>query len=393
MGITIVGDRLKILRGLQQWRDKYSMAYQHSAKTQQHSGPTTSSLPMSSSGHTPPVRLPLSDSALTTAITRTTPSSLAVSAESDSNKADPSMLLNCVPVTLSAPTPSSFSSEQTSECYEEHNLNSQLLADMTLLHTLHTQYCHKFNELFERLNRQLETMAKSQKIAPRPRVNVSNSGADAPSASLQSSNYFVSLRINNKDVQRRVSEIQAKLKEIVPGVAKYLLPVEQLHFTLARLALHTPQQVESAKQILDFVGSDIYRAIYKGKPMTVTFKGFSNYGDNVIFIEVEKGENRDLLTEFGSAVFEHFRSANLTSKDSFRFLPAVPILRTKSKGTAGKKKLLALTETHPKFLSSYDHTILGVQTFSAVEISDHVSKQYDKDGYYKALYIKELPKE
>jgi 2'-5' RNA ligase len=202
----------------------------------------------------------------------------------------------------------------------------------------------------------------------------------------------VSLRINNKEIQKHVSEIQTKLKEIFPGVAKYLLPVEQLHFTLARLALHTPEQIEAAKQILNTVVDDVYRNIYKGKPMSVTFKGLSNYGDNVIFIEVEKGENRDLLTEFGSAVFEHFRSANLTSKDSFRFLPAAPILRTKSKGSAGKKKLLPLTQTHPKFLSTYDNTILGVQTFTAVEISDHISKLYDKDGYYKPLYIKELPK-
>jgi 2'-5' RNA ligase len=199
------------------------------------------------------------------------------------------------------------------------------------------------------------------------------------------------LRINNKEVQRCVSEIQAKIKEIVPNVAKYLLPVEQLHFTLARLALHTPQQIEAAKQLLNMVVEDAYRTIYKGKPMSVTFKGLSNYGDNVLFVEVEKGENRDLLTEFGSTVFEQFRAAGLTSKDSFRFLPAVPILRMKNKGKDGKAKLIMLTQTHPKFFSNYDHTIFGVQTFTAVEISDHVSKQRDKEGYYKALYIKELP--
>jgi hypothetical protein len=98
MGINIIGDRLKVLRGLQQWRDKIGSSHQqqHPAKTQSTSD-TTSTLPdsvvtsssLSSSSHSSSLLLPLSSESV--AVTSSTmPHSLssALLTDSEPNKTE-----------------------------------------------------------------------------------------------------------------------------------------------------------------------------------------------------------------------------------------------------------------------------------------------------------------
>jgi len=197
-------------------------------------------------------------------------------------------------------------------------------------------------------------------------------------------NYFLSLRIASPDLREKVKHIQSEIEALVPELvgSRSMLPPEQLHFTLGRLYLQTETEIALAKSLLEKCHEAVYQRFYpEGAEVAVTFKGVTNYGGNTVFLETERGNERDLLIEFGNTVYDMFQDAGLTSKE-FRFQPVAPIIRVRQ---SKKPLVVRLQEASEQLLQSYSHAQLGRNVFASLDISA-VADQTDADGYYKNLH-------
>lgn len=203
-------------------------------------------------------------------------------------------------------------------------------------------------------------------------------------ASKRVPNYFLSLRIASLDLRAKVRNIQGEIENLIPELAgsRSVLPPEQLHFTLGRLYLQTEEEIARAKKLLEQCHDQVYRRLYpEDSQVAINFCGVMNYGGNTVFLETERGYERDLLIEFGNTVYDIFQAAGLTSKE-FRFQPVAPIVRVRQ----SKKPLMSrLQEVSETILEKYANSSLGRNVFSSLDISA-VADQTDEDGYYRNLH-------
>lgn len=203
-------------------------------------------------------------------------------------------------------------------------------------------------------------------------------------------NYFLSLRIASFEIRENVIAIQREIENLIPDLvgSRSMLPPEQLHFTLGRLYLQTEGEVALAKRLLEDCLEKVFHRLFvldeehSTRELAVNFKGVQNYGGNTVFLETERGLERDLLIEFGNSVYDLFQEAGLTSKE-FRFQPVAPIIRVRQ---SKKPLLLRLQQVSSTLLAEkYSQASLGRAVFSSVDISA-VADQTDEDGYYKNLH-------
>lgn len=254
-------------------------------------------------------------------------------------------------------------------------------------------------------NRRVNTAAKQAVGGERTATQTSSDSSASPAGMLGAKrvpNYFLSLRIESMELRNKVKQIQAEIEELVPELvgSPSMLPPVQLHFTLGRLYLHTESDIQLAKQLLDECYDKVFKRLYKvdesgssdehpssasscaPTEVAVNFRGVQNYGGNTVFLETERGLERDLLIEFGNTVYEVFQEAGLTSKE-FRFQPVAPILRVRQ---SKKPLMLRLQEVSSSMLlDKYGDAFLGRNVFSSLDISA-VADQTDEDGYYKNLH-------
>jgi hypothetical protein len=194
-------------------------------------------------------------------------------------------------------------------------------------------------------------------------------------------NFFLSLRIENTQIQDMVRSLQDEVMNEIPSLrgSKCVLDPSLLHFTVGRLILSTPEEEQRAKQILKDAAR-IYERIYRDRSASITFKSIANHGGNAVFVETEFGQERDDLTEFGNTVFEMFKDAGLASRN-FRFQPVAPIIRIHSNKKEAVAPLREFFST--RLMPRYESQIIGRHTFTSIEISS-VSPEHHS-GYYDAL--------
>lgn len=203
-------------------------------------------------------------------------------------------------------------------------------------------------------------------------------------------NYFLSLRIASFEIRENVIAIQREIANLIPDLAgsRSMLPPEQLHFTLGRLYLQTEGEVALAKRLLEESIEKVFYRLFtletetSTRELAVNFKGVQNYGGNTVFLETERGLERDLLIEFGNSVYDLFQEAGLTSKE-FRFQPVAPIIRVRQSKKPLLNRLQQVSQT--LLAEKYAQAPLGRAIFSSVDISA-VADQTDEDGYYKNLH-------
>jgi 2'-5' RNA ligase len=236
------------------------------------------------------------------------------------------------------------------------------------------------------LNKLIDGLASE--LAQLNKVSSSSSTNPAVSnmliASKRVPNFFLSLRIGCLDLRSKVKRIQSEIEALIPDLAgsRSMLPPEQLHFTLGRLYLQTEAEIALAKKLLEECHETVYKRLYPdGAEVAVNFRGVMNYGGNTVFLETERGNERDLLIEFGNTVYEMFQAAGLTSKE-FRFQPVAPILRVRQ---SKKPLMMKLEEVSTTLLETYSDASLGRNVFSTLDISA-VADQTDADGYYRNLH-------
>lgn len=214
--------------------------------------------------------------------------------------------------------------------------------------------------------------------------HVESSPVTSMLASKRVPNYFLSLRIASLDLRAKVRNIQGEIENLIPELAgsRSVLPPEQLHFTLGRLYLQTEEEIALAKKLLEQCHDQVYRRLYsEDSEVAINFCGVMNYGGNTVFLETERGHERDLLIEFGNTVYDIFQAAGLTSKE-FRFQPVAPIVRVRQ---SKKPLMLRLQEVSETILEKYANSSLGRNVFSSLDISA-VADQTDEDGYYRNLH-------
>eukprot|EP01122_Echinamoeba_exundans_P005236 TRINITY_DN15400_c0_g1_i1.p1 TRINITY_DN15400_c0_g1~~TRINITY_DN15400_c0_g1_i1.p1 ORF type:complete len:617 (+),score=149.38 TRINITY_DN15400_c0_g1_i1:176-2026(+) len=207
------------------------------------------------------------------------------------------------------------------------------------------------------------------------------SSAAAVADDKKTPNFFLSLRIDNSQIQDMVRALQEEVMNEIPVLrgSKCVLDPSLLHFTVGRLILSTPEEEQRAKEILkDAVR--IYDRIYRDRSASITFKSIANHGGNAVFVETEFGQERDDLTEFGNTVFEMFKDAGLASRN-FRFQPVAPIIRIHSNKKEAVAPLREFFST--RLMPRYESHVIGRHTFTSIEISS-VSPEHHS-GYYDAL--------
>ena len=258
----------------------------------------------------------------------------------------------------------------------DRTLLMQHVGDLKALQLTRAASTHSdiLNKLIEGLSSELSQL---HKVSANPATSLLLSSKRVP-------NYFLSLRIGCLDLRTKVKKIQAEIETLVPELSgsRSMLPPEQLHFTLGRLYLQTDAEIALAKKLLADCYEKVYQSLYpENAEVAVNFKGVTNYGGNTVFLETERGNERDVLIEFGNTVYDIFQAAGLTSKE-FRFQPVAPILRVRQ---SKKPLMMRLQEASATLLESYANASLGRNVFSSLDISA-VADQTDSDGYYKTLH-------
>ena len=186
-------------------------------------------------------------------------------------------------------------------------------------------------------------------------------------------NYFVCVRITDKEIVEAVAHMQDDILDNEPRYAECIVPPPALHVTLCTLGLDTQEQLTDSCRVLR-EAKDKLANIAK-KNIQLRLHGVSNFYNRVLYAIVH---HDDKLIDF----VEHLRlilsQAGLEVRDRYDFVPHMTIMKT----TRPVSRAMKTKDINPGL---YDHFLdmkLGCQQLDTLYLCPMTTNRRD-DGFYE----------
>ena len=186
-------------------------------------------------------------------------------------------------------------------------------------------------------------------------------------------NYFVCVRITDKEITEAVARVQDDILNNEPRYAECIVPPAALHVTLCTLGLDTQEQLIDACKVLREAKYEL--ANIAKKNIQLRLHGVSNFYNRVLYAIVHHDEK---LTEF----VEHLRmilsQAGLEVRDRYDLVPHMTIMKT----ARPVSRAMKTKDINPGL---YDHFLdmkFGYQQLDTLYLCPMTTNRRD-DGFYE----------
>ncbi|KAJ8726442.1 hypothetical protein PYW07_001140 [Mythimna separata] len=225
----------------------------------------------------------------------------------------------------------------------------------------------------------------------------------------QKSTHFISLPMNNPNIQKRFEEFQTSVLRDCPSrnldQSLFIKP-HKLHLTLGVMCLMDNEERLFASKLLTEAKEKVVMPILRGHlPLKIRLKGLSYMNDDPSQIDVlyglvqEEGNSKGLIQEFADALVEHFYKAGYMNKEYDRDSVKLHVTLINSKyrsrsesanadnsassarNTRRPRETFDGTEVLKKF-ADYD---FGVTELTEIHLSQRHS--VGSDGYYQPTCV------
>ncbi|CAD5115564.1 DgyrCDS4526 [Dimorphilus gyrociliatus] len=193
-------------------------------------------------------------------------------------------------------------------------------------------------------------------------------------------NYFLCLRIDNKDIIEKTMKVRDELLKLNPQYDECIISPERLHITLCCLGLDSDNDLEQAIMVL----KNLKAGIEKLNPLEANFqiKGTNHFWNTVLYADVQKTEP---FMEICNYVRNEIAKSGLEIRDMFDMTPHMTLMKISRQ--IGHK-------IGTKYLDARVHNIakdevFGTQNFSNVCLC-LMGQQRQQDGFYITPYKMEL---
>lgn len=187
-----------------------------------------------------------------------------------------------------------------------------------------------------------------------------------PSQEAQRPNYFIGVRCNSAEVRDAASALQQRAVSMHEELSESLVPIHRLHLTLVMLALHAPDALEQATQLMHSAVQPLIKEHFPEGGMSINFDRVGHFSNRVMWIGAAADDKREKFLAFRNAVEKVFIEAKLATEDD----------EYKIHGTLFKGSVRIPDSVVEDLASS----ACGTETFDFVELMP-VGK-YDKSGNY-----------
>lgn len=188
----------------------------------------------------------------------------------------------------------------------------------------------------------------------------------------QKPNMFVSLQVDNPDIQKAMACFQQACLDFDPCLSDFLVPVRKAHITL--LVFHVAKnRLEEAKDIFKSVIEEQIVGQFEGEDIfEVEFSGIGAFdGNKVIFAEPKT--NTDRMIFINDKLYQAFTDKQFNCDKKFN-----AHLTLLKKGYKRKKNVQKVPlEAYKDIKDSY----FGIQEISGIQLLS-MSKPQTKEGYY-----------
>ncbi|XP_029441093.1 leukocyte receptor cluster member 9 [Rhinatrema bivittatum] len=103
-----------------------------------------------------------------------------------------------------------------------------------------------------------------------------------PSLPKERPSHFVAVRINSKELQHAIKDVQDELLKARPGLVDFCSSGSTLHLTLCLLHLDSPEEIQQALTILQEFGSNSQRLL--PPTLILHFKGLKDFHSRVLYV-------------------------------------------------------------------------------------------------------------
>lgn len=195
--------------------------------------------------------------------------------------------------------------------------------------------------------------------------------------------HFLALQLSHHpDVTSSLSLIQSSIATHSPHLEPSFIDPASAHITLGVLSLPDDPSKEAATAALHGAAS----AAGLSGPCPVTLQGLGHFRNEVLYLEVSEGGNRDVLDNLVGAVRGHFRDQNLLLQADRDFVPHVTVAKlSKMKPWGGRRT----SDNRRNNKKKKDEEDVGKEEGIILEVeSDQITKQIiSNDGSNREVPI------
>ncbi|RVE56121.1 hypothetical protein OJAV_G00232950 [Oryzias javanicus] len=190
-------------------------------------------------------------------------------------------------------------------------------------------------------------------------------------------NYFLSIPITNTQITSAVAEVQERVLQQEPRLAKAMIPVPTLHITLLVTHLANQEQVDLAAAVLGQAGPAVAELL-GGRDLVLPFSGIRHFRKEVVFVGLADGEHRRTLERLAELLRSRFEEQNLLQRDGRDFEPHLTIMKL---SRASKLRSQGVKRVDPSVYADYTDKFFGSLTVERVDLCSMLKKK-QQDGYY-----------
>ena len=186
-------------------------------------------------------------------------------------------------------------------------------------------------------------------------------------------NYFIALRITDRNIRKTVEGVQNYIIEHEPAFKACNIPANALHITLCTLGLDTPEQIQNAVQCLQNAKKELSSFVPKNKELK--FSGVDHFFNRVVY-----GKVIDCPTEFYELV-EHLKlclnAQGVEIRDYHEFVPHMTLMKiSRPVARATGKRYVP-----PWLYSCFNETEFGFQSVDNLHLCE-MGDNRQEDGFY-----------
>lgn len=190
-------------------------------------------------------------------------------------------------------------------------------------------------------------------------------------------NYFLSIRITNKEITRRIKSLQNEIIQKDKRLAKTMSHDGSFHITLLVMQLLNEDEInigiDALLELKPFI-----EEILQGKNLTLPFQGIGTFGGQVGFVKLAEGDHMHTLLEIEEVAKKTFQVKGILAGENRSYKPHLTFMKL-SKAPYLRKR--GVKKIDVAFLEKFVDQKFGDERVFCIDLCS-MEKEKQSDGYY-----------
>ncbi|EDV25697.1 uncharacterized protein TRIADDRAFT_56071 [Trichoplax adhaerens] len=196
-------------------------------------------------------------------------------------------------------------------------------------------------------------------------------------------NYFISLRLYNRNIRQELSKIQGEMIAQDERLKFAAVSPAKIHITLFVMALNTDEEITKAEVALKSVEMELQEYVsQREQSSSISIESISHFNQGVVFAQVKDDVGFDMLKTIRAKVHKLFLEKNLANCDSKPFKPHVTIFKLSK--NPKKLKKLGIAKLDPKTYESWKDHHFGIEKMRGLQLCSMLLPP-ENDGFYRCI--------